>query len=285
MKTGYLITARLKSQRLKKKILLDIDGETVLDKVIKRCKSVSGIDTVILCTSTNLQDAQLENVAKVHDVEFFRGDEDDVLKRLLDAAKIHNLDNFLSITADNPLHSVKAAKEILEFDKANNFDFIFSSGFPIGLSPNFVKTEALDVAVFMKKESNTEIWGPFVDQPEFFKIGKLFFKTMDLLEEVRITCDYEEDFLFIKKIYNILQEKETPDIDDIEQLYISSPEIFEINQGIVQRSLDPEIIKDINQIFFAYKERGLLYAKRQEVYLQPALVKKDVPRSNEGKTQ
>jgi len=42
MKIGFFITARLKSSRLKNKILLDLNGKTVLDRIIERCKVVSG---------------------------------------------------------------------------------------------------------------------------------------------------------------------------------------------------------------------------------------------------
>jgi spore coat polysaccharide biosynthesis protein SpsF len=36
MKIGFFITARLKSTRLKKKILLDLEGQSVLGHVIER---------------------------------------------------------------------------------------------------------------------------------------------------------------------------------------------------------------------------------------------------------
>ncbi len=36
MRIGFLITARLKSTRLKQKILLDLNGKLVLDRVFDR---------------------------------------------------------------------------------------------------------------------------------------------------------------------------------------------------------------------------------------------------------
>ena len=70
MKIGFFITARLKSERLKLKILLDLNGKTVLDRVIERCKSTPGIDDVILCTSRNSQDSLLYDYALKHNIEF-----------------------------------------------------------------------------------------------------------------------------------------------------------------------------------------------------------------------
>ena len=121
MKLGYFITARLKSSRLKRKILLPLSGNTVLDHVINRCKETNEIDDVVLCTSTNPQDAELFDYALKHQIKFFAGSEDDVLKRLLDAAKYYGFDAFVSITADNPLHSIFISNQIVEWIKSNAY--------------------------------------------------------------------------------------------------------------------------------------------------------------------
>ena len=271
MKTGYLITARLKSQRLKRKILLDIDGDTVLDKVIKRCLAVGNVDEVVLCTSTNEQDAELEQVAEKHKIKFFKGDEDDVLKRLLDAARKENIDRFLSITADNPFHSILMGRKILDFDNRNNFDFIFTQNLPAGIAPYFIRTDALDVAVFMKRNSDTEIWGPFVKQPSFFKLGYLNVTNNSLPSDLRITCDYEADYQFIKSLYgNILSSR--PDINDIIALFNTNPDIFDINKGIPQRKLDKSIIEEINNNFKKNTQIGIDYLKLNNILLFPGSI-------------
>ncbi len=98
MKIGFFITARLKSSRLKHKILLDLNGKSVLDRVIERCKATPGIDGVVLCTSTNPQDSILYQSALKNEIQFYPGSEDDVLNRLLSAAEYYHYDAFISIT-------------------------------------------------------------------------------------------------------------------------------------------------------------------------------------------
>jgi spore coat polysaccharide biosynthesis protein SpsF len=275
MKTGYLITARLKSSRLKRKILLDIDGDCVLDKVIARCKQVKGIDKVILCTSINEQDAELEVYAKKHNIGFYRGSEDDVLKRLLDASRQNGIDRFLSITADNPLHSIKAAHHILEFDNKNQFDYIFTYNLPIGVSPYFIRTDALDVAVYMKKLADTEIWGPFVNRPDFFAIGNLHLSNINLPKNLRITCDYEQDYNFICALYENLNGN-FPDVNEIEEVFESASELFEINAGIVQRMPDAQLLSEINRSFDDNMENGKKYAQQNGFKLFPKLIEETV---------
>ena len=203
MKMGFFITARLKSTRLKQKILLPLNGKPIIDRVIERAKSVRGIDGVILCTSINPQDSLLYDFALKNGIQFYAGSEDDVLKRLLDAAHYYNYDAFVSITADNPLFSIYTAELISNWYNTESFDFIFSRGLPIGCNPYLIDRQALDIAIFMKNETDTEIWGPFVYQPEFFKIGELIVTNSPFKEEKRLTCDYSEDYKLLQSIYNM----------------------------------------------------------------------------------
>ena len=92
MKIGFLITARLKSERLPLKIIKDLNGKTVIERLIDRIKEIKDITDIVLCTSTNSQDRPLVDIARGNNIYYFNGDEDDVLKRLLDAAKFYNLD-------------------------------------------------------------------------------------------------------------------------------------------------------------------------------------------------
>ena len=59
MRLGFLITARLKSSRLKLKLLKQLNGYSVIDRVIQRAKQVKECDEIILCTSENNQDLRL----------------------------------------------------------------------------------------------------------------------------------------------------------------------------------------------------------------------------------
>ena len=84
MRTGFLITARLKSTRLPKKLILEVLGENYITWMVRRLKLATNLDVIVICTSTNPQDDPLEEVAKKEGVECFRGSEEDVASRLYD---------------------------------------------------------------------------------------------------------------------------------------------------------------------------------------------------------
>ena len=88
MKIGFLITARLKSTRLKLKILKQLNGYSVIERIIQRAKEINKISDIVLCTSNLSQDLPLLRIARENDIHYFNGNPEDVLQRLLDAAEL-----------------------------------------------------------------------------------------------------------------------------------------------------------------------------------------------------
>lgn len=273
MKIGYFITARLKSTRLKEKILLPLKERTVLDHVIERCKNVVGNENVVLCTSTNPQDSVLFKSAQNHQIKFYPGSENDVLVRLENAANYYGFDAFVSITADNPLHSIKIALELIKQYKENNFDFTFTKGLPIGVAPYFIRTDALRVANYMKKDSDTEIWGPFVNRSDFFNIGILQVTNSVFKEEKRLTCDMPQDYELFKFFFDNYYF-DFLDVKEINEIFIKNPKLWEINKSIIQRAISEETLNDINTNFNKMVDDGKKYAIDNGIILKPGLTTK-----------
>ena len=269
MKVGFFITARLKSSRLKQKILLDLNGKPVLDRIIERCKAVKGIDGVVLCTSTNPQDSALNNNALKNQIQFYLGDEDDVLQRLETAALYYGYGAFLSITADNPLFSIKSAQLVLDQFRVDEPDFIFTKGMPIGCCVTGLKTNALRVANVMKEDTDTEIWGPFVNRSDFFSITEIHFQNSPFKEEKRLTIDYTEDYELLQKVYSNYEMDAIPETEDVLTYLEEQPELWEINKGRKQKYPSEDEIKRITQAFDDNWQKGKDFAKSIGNPLQP----------------
>ena len=102
MKSAILITARLKSTRLPKKITKLIHGKPMIKHMLDRLKLAKNTSKIIICTSTVTQDDPLEKIAEQEKVSCYRGDADDVLLRLTSAAEKFNIETVINCTADNP---------------------------------------------------------------------------------------------------------------------------------------------------------------------------------------
>lgn len=268
MKTGFFITARLKSTRLPKKILLDLNGKPVIDRIIERTKEVKGLDGIVLCTSDHPQDTELVPFAQKNGIDSFRGSQDDVLKRLLDAAKYYGFDAFLSITADNPLFSISASQQILDIYKKQHHDFIYTNGLPIGCGTYVIDAKALEVVNYIKNESNTEIWGPFINRPDFFNVAELKLLDSPIPETQRITLDYPEDYKFIKALYQFYQPDEIPMLKNILTILSEKHELIEINRHHKQAYLDQNKLDQISHHFEKIKRDAAEFAQERQISIK-----------------
>lgn len=250
MKIGFLITARLKSSRLPLKIIKDLKGKTVIERVISRAKKIKDISVIVLCTSNNPQDKLLVEVAKKNGIYHFKGDEEDVLKRLLDAAEFFNLDYFLGITADNPLFSIYYSNCIIDEIKRNHNDFIKLKGLPLGAATYGIKVKALETVCKIKTIVDTEIWGYLIDRPEIFDVKTI--KVVGKLNrpDLRFTLDYDEDYELINNIYSNVRFEEVLNLKKVIDYLNKHPEIAKNNQNCVQRDLDEDAKNEIDRMYF-----------------------------------
>ena len=249
MKVGFLITARLKSTRLPLKILKDLNGKSVTERLIDRIKQINGIDEIVICTSSNPQDKDLIDLAVKNDVQYFTGDEDDVLQRLLDACEKFQLDYFIGITADNPLISIKYSNEISKHIKENKYDFIKLDGLPIGAATYGWKVKALKTVCKVKKVIDTEIWGYLINRPELFEIKSINIEGKLKRPELRFTLDYPEDYSFINEIYTNVPFDNVLDLHDVIDYLDTNPDTIAINKNCIQRDLDVEVKNKIDQYY------------------------------------
>lgn len=249
MRIGLLITARLKSSRLPFKLLKELNGYSIIEHVIERSKKVSNIDKIILCTSNNPQDRPLVEIAQKRGVFYFLGSEVDVLQRLEDCASFYGLDAILSITGENPLFSIDFTQQVIDRLENKNADFVYTSGLPIGCAVYGLNNKALKLVCSLKKEIDTEIWGPLINRPTIFNVEEIIAPQGQYLENIRLTNDYPEDFQMMTKIFSYFPFQTLPSLEAVMQLLKSHPEILEINQHCVQKGLEPDMAKRIDDFY------------------------------------
>lgn len=239
MKVGYLLIGRLKSKRLPNKLLLEIKGKPIISHLLDRLKLAKKINEIIICTSTNFQDKPLDKVAKDNEVKCFRGDPDDVLLRMYNAAIKHKLDYILSITADSPFVDPNYADAIVNTYQKTDADLIRQFDLPHGVFSYGVKISALKKVIDIKNSSDTEIWGRYFTDTGLFNV--LDFKVKNNFHKrpgMRMTLDYPEDWEFFKAIFDKLyKDDEIFSLDEILNLLDSNPDILNINKFCEDRFL------------------------------------------------
>ncbi|MCK4528893.1 NTP transferase domain-containing protein [candidate division WOR-3 bacterium] len=236
MRTAVTITVRMKSTRLPEKAMKDLVGKPMIEHLIDRLRYAKLPDEIILCTSTNPQDDILVEVAKKNHIKWFRGDEMDVLKRLLDAAKKYKIDFIVSTTGDNPLTDPHYIDRLIKKFEETDADYITCLDLPLGAFSYGVKVQALEKVVELKKERDTEIWGVYFTKSNLFKIEKVEVESQVRHPEIRLTADTPEDFRVMGEIYGRLyREGELIELVEVINLLKENPLLMEINKNITQR--------------------------------------------------
>jgi spore coat polysaccharide biosynthesis protein SpsF len=232
LKTGFLITARLKSTRLPLKLLQLVENRPIFSHMLDRLKLAKRVDQIIVCTSTNPQDDPLIELAEAEGVASFRGDEDDVVKRLSDAATAFNLDYILSITADCPFSDPEYADRIVEAYLETNADLIRALTLPHGAFSYGVKPEAFRKIVEIKDQTNTEVWGRYFTDTDLFEVYDLPIENeLHRQPGLRMTLDYPADLEFFKAVFaELYRPGEVFTLDEILRFLRDHPEVVAINR-------------------------------------------------------
>ena len=198
-----IIQARLSSSRLPGKVLMDIEGKSMLWHVIGRVKKATLIDQVAIAVPST--DQELASVA-IGNCGFFAyvGDEDDVLDRYYQAAKFYEAGIIVRITGDCPLIDPEVIDRTIQYFLDNNIDYIYNlPPYPDGLD---VEVFSFGALVKTWKEAKDPYDKEHVTtyiryHPELFRIGKL--DGLDL-SHYKWSVDTAEDLEFARWVYQKL---------------------------------------------------------------------------------
>ena len=98
-----VLQGRIASERLPGKGYFTFFGETIWERMCRIARAVHGADRVIFATGSNPQNRILEPLIAAQGVQWFVGDEDNVLQRYVDATADCDDDYLVRITCDNYL--------------------------------------------------------------------------------------------------------------------------------------------------------------------------------------
>ena len=212
-KISCIVQARVNSKRLPGKILMPVFGKSLLQHLLERLKRLKTIDDLIVATTKYKLDDQTAKIAKLINVKIYRGDEHNVLKRYYDCAKINKSSIIIRVTADCPLIDIKYINELLKIFLKNDYDYL--SNLDLNYLPdgfhceifNFrslEKAQKLAKSKFDREHVTSFLWS----NPKIFSIhhycGK---KLKNHSKDIRLTLDYHEDYILIKKVMEKLYKK------------------------------------------------------------------------------
>ena len=244
-----ILQARTSSSRLPGKVLKPILGRSMLELQIERLLRCKKIDHFVVATSTNSSDDDLAELCVRLGLSVYRGSLDDVLSRFAQAAQPYAPEVIVRLTGDCPLADPNLIDEVVKEFLLGEYDYLSNckpATFPDGLDVEVfhykVLLEANAEAVL---PSHREHVTPFIRlQTERYSVGNYAAKVDH--SYMRWTVDEAEDYVFVKRVYELLYPGK-PDFnsEDVKLLLKSAPELmlinanFERNEG-VRKSLQAD---------------------------------------------
>lgn len=207
MTTTAIIQARMSSTRLPGKVLADIEGRSMLVRVVEQVKLAGLVDRVTVATSSGPADDDIAAACVAMGVACFRGSEDDVLDRYYRAALWTRADVIVRLTADCPLLDPSVIDKCVASYRDGAFDYVSNTvyrTYPDGLDVEVFSFEALERAWKESRwKSEREHVTPFIwKHPEIFRLGRLTHNSDR--SDLRWTVDRQEDLEFVRCIYRRL---------------------------------------------------------------------------------
>lgn len=243
MKIVAIIQARMGSTRLPGKVLKDLEGDTVLARVLARTKRAATIGDVVVATSDTARDDVIVNECRRLDTRVFRGDENDVLDRYYRAAQLEKAEVLVRITADCPLIDPEVTdKTVNEFlkelpDYASN---ALVRTYPRGLDTEVFSLKALERAWSESKEpyQRTHVTPYIYQNPDRFKL--LAVQGQKDFSSLRWTLDTEQDLEFLRAVYARFPGRDDFNGQDVLSLLEREPHLSDLNRDVVQKALHEE---------------------------------------------
>ena len=108
-----IIQARMSSERLPGKVLKEVNEKPLLLHQLERVARSKHVEKIVVATSTNPADDEIERFAKKGNISFFRGSEGDVLSRFEGAAQETGATTIIRLTADCPLSDPEVIDHVI----------------------------------------------------------------------------------------------------------------------------------------------------------------------------
>lgn len=230
-----MIPARSASERLPGKQLADLGGRPVLARMIERLANSRHLkrERIVLCTTESSSDDELVAVAEDCGASVFRGDSEDLVRRLSDAVALHALEIVVEADGDDPFIDVgyvdRAVERLLG---APEVDVVLPPELPLGMAAKVVRGSAFAKVrqCYRTTRNDTGFMYYFTRSGLFTVEGLEPAQATDVRPDIRLTLDYPEDLELLRLVFAELGGRQPPfSAADVTALFARRPELAEVN--------------------------------------------------------
>lgn len=173
--------------------------------LIRRLKVASSIDEIVLATTANDADDELEALANKEQIHCFRGSEDDVMGRVIGAAESVKADLIVEITGDCPVIDPQIVEQTIRMFKAHDVAYVSNTDiqtYPMGFDTQVFLLETLKRSAALTNEplDHEHVTLHIRNHPELFPKVHLVAPPELHWPELALTLDEQADYELIKLV-------------------------------------------------------------------------------------
>ncbi|MBU2699175.1 spore coat polysaccharide biosynthesis protein SpsF [Sporomusaceae bacterium BoRhaA] len=242
MKVVGTIEARMGSSRLPGKTMMTIYKQvTLLECVVTRFELCKNVDEIIVVTSTSEQDDVIESWCRQHNVNCFRGSEEDVLDRVASALIENSADVVVQMGADSAYLDYELLDKLVDVYYSGAYDYVCNDiklTYPLGIYGHVVnaaKLISLNERGNLSREDREDVVRYIWEHPAEYSILNIEADDRLRYPGLRFTVDYLEDLEQAREVYDCLDKIDFT-TDELIELYKCNPMLFAKTKNLVQRS-------------------------------------------------
>lgn len=203
MQADVFIQVRRGSRRLPDKALVDLGGESCLSQVIRRSVRARQTRNVVVCTTTQPEDAVLVEVAESLGVQSFRGDLDNCLDRFLSCATHFGSEVIVRVTGDSPLIDPGTIDLAVDHLSDQGLDYVRVVGLPVGAYIEAFTAEALRrAAIAAVHPSPSDDLTLFLRRSEINSIGEIEAPLPLRRPDLVLSLNGPEDLVVLRAVFD-----------------------------------------------------------------------------------
>ncbi len=249
MKIVSTIEARMASTRLPGKIMKEILGRPMLELLIERLKRAKKVDEIIVATTVNPEDEVVTRLAERVGVKWFRGSSEDVLDRVLQAAKFCKADVIVEMTGDCPLLDPEIVDMMVSKFLAGKGKYDYVANVIKRTYPRGLDTQVFPVAVLQEVSRMTQdpadrenVSLYIYEHPEKYRLLNVEAPPEIARPDLRLTVDTEDDLRLVREIFaTIYPKKQNFTSLDVIKLIDANPALKMVNVHIQQKKIRGQI--------------------------------------------
>ncbi len=239
MKVVAIVQARMGSDRLPGKVLADLDGQPMVERVLRRCDQIAGITDLVVAIPDSPGDDALADHLRRRRRAVFRGPESDVLARYLRAAERYRADVVVRVTADCPFLDPDVSDMVIAAFLRGAVDYASNTverTFPRGLDTEVFSLDALRRAADEatdpadREHVTRYIWR----HPQRYRLCQV--RAEEDLSHHRWTVDTAEDLAFARAVFAELRPLgDRFRYRDVLRILSHRPELVAMNAHVAQK--------------------------------------------------